>query len=513
MPTSVPALPSWFDRSPSGSAPPAGPLARLTLTLLLLVAAADWLFFGREAGLSVTAFGLLALVCLAAHRPSRDWTVARAGLYLLIGGALLESAIDFNFFNGAVLVMLMSAAMMEHGARGCGAGETVWPLAAAALVRACGRWVRFGAIASQVGVPDQAEPVFERAVRVLVPVLLVSLPALALLCCGNALVGSQVSSALDSLARLLHAVHFPSAARILFWIVVATGSLSFLQPFVDSRLARLCHEKWATLRPCDDQRVGFWRAALILGALNTLFVWANGIDAVFLWARRAPPDGLSYSAFLHEGTFSLTITTLFAASVLVLLFQQDESVIRRPWIRGLALACVAQNFFLLSSVALRLELYVEAYQLSVLRVHVVTFLVIVAAGYALLAWRIHFGKSLNWLVLANALAVLSVFYVVQFIDVPGLVARYNTTRWLEGKTKTLDLTYLRELGAPAFPQFARLQREAPDTREAKCVRYDLRETMACWRGSPVNWRAWQWRSASIENRLFANDPLAARPGG
>lgn len=511
MDHSLSGQPSWFDSSTVACDSPNVPFAKLSLTLLALVALADWLFFDRRPGVSVTVFGAAALACLVLHRPARTWTTPAITMVVLIAGALLGSAIDFNFFNFVVLGMLMSAAMMDEGARACGAGEAVWPMAGAAAVRALAQWGRFVEMASRVALPASLRPAAARAVRFVVPVLLVAVPLLLLLACGNALVDSQLRPTLEGVERWLKSLHLPSPARILFWSAVATGSLSYLYPHVDLRLARLCHEKWRTFAACDDRRVGKWRSVLILASMNALFFWANSIDAWFLWVRRAPPLGQSYSQFLHEGTFALTMTTIFAAVVLVLLTQQDDEVARRPSIRMLALVCVAQNLFLLSSVALRLKLYVEAYELSVLRVHVVTFLVLVAAGYVLLAWRIVFAKSLNWLAFANAVAVLAIFYVVQFLDVRGFVAEYNTTRWLERKTSRLDLAYLRSLGTPALAQFARLQEGKPDSREAQCAQFDLRKARAAWSHRGADWRSWQWRTALIEYRLFANGPALVKP--
>ena len=78
------------------------------------------------------------------------------------------------------------------------------------------------------------------------------------------------------------------------------------------------------------------------------------------------------------------------------------------WTKGLALLCIVQNVFLIFSVALRLKLYVEAYDLSVLRFHVGSFLALLVFGYALLACKILREKSLNWLVFANGVAAMAV---------------------------------------------------------------------------------------------------------
>jgi hypothetical protein len=221
---------------------------------------------------------------------------------------------------------------------------------------------------------------------------------------------------------------------------------------------------------------------------------------------------VSYSEFVHEGVFSLTATTILSAVVLAVMFQQGAEVTGKAWVKRLAVICVAQNLFLISSVGLRLKLYIEAYDLSILRVHVCTFLAIVAAGYGLMAWRIIRGRSLNWMILSNAVAVLAIFYVVQFIDVNGLVARYNAQCWLEDRRKRLDMNYLCRLGPSALPELARIEHQAKGTPEAKAAVLELNRARNAWEGRKADWRSWQWRAAQMRNRVFSSGEGADKPG-
>jgi hypothetical protein len=181
-------------------------------------------------------------------------------------------------------------------------------------------------------------------------------------------------------------------------------------------------------------------------------------------------------------------------------------------VKRLAVLCVAQNLFLISSVGLRLKLYIEAYNLSVLRVHVCTFLVIVATGYGLMAWRIVRQKSLNWMIFSNAAAVFAVFYLVQFVDVNGFVARYNTRCWLENRKKCLDMNYLCRLGPSALPELARIEHQAGGTPEAKVASMELERARAKWEGRETDWRSWQWRAANMRNRVFSTGEGADKHG-
>jgi hypothetical protein len=483
---------------------------RLGATIILLVAVADWLFFGKRMGASVAFFGATLIACLVLNRPGMVWNRSRIVGLILIAGALYESVVDFNFFNFVVLGLLFSAAMADQGAQACRARAAVWPLALVAGLGGLARWPRFIDVLSQVNVPFFTGPAVSsrsrmRFFQILFPSILISVPFLLLLSSGNALLAFHLRGVVNVLEQWGRDLHFPSFGRILFWGLVATASLVFLFPKISPRVASLCMKKWPTFAANADQSVDLWRSLLILIVLNALFFWANGLDAFFLWMKVQLPANVSYSAFVHEGVFSLTATTILSAIVLTVLFQQGAELSGRPWVKRLAVLCVAQNLFLISSVGLRLKLYIEAYDLSVLRVHVCTFLLIVASGYALMAWRILRGKSLNWMVLSSATAVLAVFYGVQFVDVNGLVARYNTRSWLENRKKNLDWEYLCLLEPSALPELVRLEREAGGTPTGKTAHKELLRARGSWESTKTDWRAWQWRAERVQKRVFSSE--------
>jgi hypothetical protein len=111
------------------------------------------------------------------------------------------------------------------------------------------------------------------------------------------------------------------------------------------------------------------------------------------------------------------------------------------------------------SVALRLKLYIEAYDMTVARLSVIIFLVLVAVGYALLTIKIMREKSLSWLVGGCILAVFATFYITQFLDLAGWSANYNVARWEKNRTRKLDVEYLHELGPAAWPALHRAHDE------------------------------------------------------
>jgi hypothetical protein len=200
--------------------------------------------------------------------------------------------------------------------------------------------------------------------------------------------------------------------------------------------------------------MALWQSIILLGVVNAVFFAANTADAIYLWWHAQLPSGLGHSAFLHQGVYSLIAAVLLAAGLLAITFQQEELIARSYLLRALALGWVLQNLVLIAGVLRRLQLYVEAYQLSELRVYVGFFLFLISIGFVLLAWHIHRGMELGRLIGCNLLALLAFFFVIQFCDVGTWVGRWNVAQWKADPDRTLDIRYLDALGSRGWPALA-----------------------------------------------------------
>jgi len=232
-----------------------------------------------------------------------------------------------------------------------------------------------------------------------------------------------------------------------------------------------------------------------LFGVNALFFAANTTDAIYLWRQAGLPTGVNASRYLHEGVYALIAAVVLAAGLLAALFHQSENVSRNPLLRGLAVAWIAQNLVLIGGVMRRLQLYIDAYQFSELRVYVGCFLLLVTVGFLLLAGHVWRGLNLGRLLLQNAAATVFLFFVLQFSDVGTWVAHQNVARWKADPQRSLDLDYLVALGSRGWPALDEL---AGDPRQTS-VRDRAREIL---RGMAVrerersltrDWRATQTR--------------------
>ena len=341
-----------------------------------------------------------------------------------------------------------------------------------------------------------------RWVRALLPAAVLTIPFALLLLGGNAILFSTLETWVDTAVEFLQEIELPSFARMVFWAFIFTTMLALLGKGAPSRLLAWIEERvpQSCAQP-SDLSMAVLRTRLVLIAVNVLFFFANTTDVFYLWAQASLPEGVTPSEFVHQGVYSLIGSVILAAVVLSLLFVQNRAVCTARGQRFLAHLWIVQNLVLVSSVVLRLKLYVDTFQLSLLRVYVVCFLVLVSVGFVLLAIRIQRERTLSWLVGSNLLAVFSLFFIMQCWDEHRFVAKWNVDAAGAAGTsaKVLDTGYLAKLGPAAWPYLAqvadnpggfgrRVSNDAATTLAREAV--DYRANVAS-----DGWRGWQWHRA------------------
>ena len=431
-------------------------LPRLVGSLAGAVALFDACFWQvRGMGLSLAVFfaGLTGIIL--ANRENRRGRRTIRVLLLLMAGAVVAAVIETGAPNLLALLVLVVAIAGETFFREVDSPWGRWLSQGIALLRAPGRvfWLGGRLLGASFGNgPGWMVSFLGGALMVGVTAFLVLIFGW-LLASGNAVFGSWTSSFFTWIWNELAKWLDPS--RIFLWLLAAVAVLPLLRPVPVSAWWWRWTQQLPRLPELVPGRFAAGGSALILAALNVLFLAANAADALFLWTGRTLPGGVTYSQYVHHGVNSLIATVLLSAFLLTAIFQQAPGVAQRRGLKALALGWIAQNFFLVLSVVLRLKLYIEAYDMSVPRLGVIIFLVLVAAGYALLTIKIVWDKSLSWLVGGGVLAIFATFYITQFLNLAGWTANYNVAQWQKNPGRELDTCYLEQLGPAAWPAIYR----------------------------------------------------------
>ncbi|MEO0446181.1 MAG: DUF4173 domain-containing protein [Verrucomicrobiota bacterium] len=497
---------------PKAPEPIDAPVWRIALLIAIFIPLADFLVIGSPAGLGCSlliGLGWMGMLWSKGTSPRPGLLL----LSLLMITTLGQSIIELRFSNVLVLLLLtaFASAALSREHREIPVWQKPWD-GFFTLFRAPFPWALTLLHQGKDKAAAESQPLLtplRRGVGITIPVIAIAIPFLIFLGQGNAIFGNSLSAGFTTLTDYLTTIDVPSFPRMLFWGMIAFLTVGLCWPVKASRwLTKLLGGKSYTLPTPKDSVTAIWRTRLLLLTMNLMFCVANTIDVFYLWFASELPKGVGFSEYVHQGTHNLIICVLLSALVITFFFQQKEGVKHAPGQRSLALLWMAQNLLLVGSVIMRLKMYVDAYQLSVLRVHLAAFLLLVCIGFLILGWYVARNRSFGWLCQANLAAVFLLFFTQQFVDIRGIVADHNVRASLHSG-KRLDLAYLKRLGAPAWPALLKAaQSDAPFARlaeeEVRLLTSRLHRDAEELRLEGANWRSYQWRFERNRKLLLAN---------
>ncbi|MBP2671161.1 MAG: hypothetical protein H6Q85_1227, partial [candidate division NC10 bacterium] len=412
--------------------------------LALLVTIADFLFYQAPAGgLPLALFLVLLFVAAATFnrlRSSGNWRLVAAALLFAAIAALMADA-DPLSVPLAVALSTASVVLLVHGAVGWLAVTrmtvllplTGWLRLAGDFVRIRRATIRRGRLHFDIS-------------GWIVPV------GLSLFFLVVFLVANPV---LDHWAGMLSPDHLMLAdgRHIIFW-----GAMALIVWPVLHLVRRRHAAAIPSLLPIAN---GAWSIVFGDGAVrrslvafNLLFALQTLTDLGYLWGGMDLPKGMTHAEYAHRGAYPLMAAAMMAAAFVLIALRNDQHERRPRALTPFLAVFVGQGLGLVISSMLRLDLYVEAYSLTLWRVAAFVWMGLVAFGFGTILIRILFGQSTPWLVNVNAGAVLLALWACCFVDFAGLVTGFNVahSRQATGQGPDLDFNYIaRTFGARAIP--------------------------------------------------------------
>jgi hypothetical protein len=240
-----------------------------------------------------------------------------------------------------------------------------------------------------------------------------------------------------------------------------------------------------------------------LAALNAVFLLQNVLDAQHLWSGLLGTPGYGYARYAQKGAFTLIITVLLAAGLMILSLWPGTRTNASLYVRLLVFAWAIQNGFLLASCTARLYFYVDAYGLTLWRLASLIWMGLIGCGLVLVALRILWNRSNLWLVNANLAAAFLVLWASCFADFRGAVAQYNVSAF--NGHNSLDLQYMFALGPHALPALSRIG----DVRKSSSLMTHVTRLEA----QQSDWRSWTVRGAIISKSIAPVNLPAQRESG
>ncbi|MEV5981716.1 DUF4153 domain-containing protein [Streptomyces sp. NPDC052114] len=420
----------------------------------------------------------------AAGRRPRPWSLTWAigGLALLVVPALRDAGWP------SFLAIVSSLALASFALHGC----RTWP---GVLLSPLGI---FDAILSGLGWGWRG--VRERAsgARGAAPVLrAVAVAAVLLLVFGALFAGADAAFA-DLLGDLIPDASLSGSPwRVLLLAIGVIGALAAAH----TAAAPL---RWDRLVVKPGRARGRLEWALPLIVLNVLFAAFNAVQlAVLFGGYDAVLDktGLSYSAYARQGFWQLLLATLLTLVVIVfaLRWAPRDSTQDRTLVRAVLGTLCVLTLVVVASAVRRMDMYVEAYGLTRLRISVVAvelwlgviILLIMAAG----VW------GARWLPRAVAASAAAGVLAFGLLSPDALIAERNVQRYEQ--TGKFDLDYTRQLSADAVPALDKLP-EPQRSCALKGIADDLGSEGAPWYATSLG--------ESRARRIIDERPPSVDPG-
>lgn len=451
----------------NGSASP----SRLERPLLLfaLVALADVLLWGVTPGLSLFLFGLLVLVAALVMANGRGR-----------GGALLGVALCLPVLEEvqALSVLFWLAGLLTGGAWIAQGGWQGLRMASLGALRLAlyGPLSSLTDLARMIRQTAPGRSPLDGLERLLLGWALplgLGLIFLSLLVEANPVAAYWLERGGD--------LHLPAPGRASFWLGMALCLAPFLR-LVSLRQRLTPAARRAVLGPRRLPAIlnpDAVRRSLLL--FNALFALQTGLDAVYLWGGASLPEGMNYATYAHRGAYPLLVTALLAGGF---------ALVARPFtgtdraLRAALMFWIAQTVLLVISSLLRLELYVEAYGLTRLRLSAGIWMIVVALGLCLTLWQVLRHHSAGWLLKRSVLLGVATLYLAMFVSFDRAIARYNLSH-----EAASDPLYICQLGPAALPE---IRRQAPGLCD---------HTITPRAPLITDWREWDFRDWRVLRSL------------
>ena len=277
-------------------------------------------------------------------------------------------------------------------------------------------------------------------------------------------------------------LQLPGGERMLFWAILIPLIWTVLS--LTKMRERLRGAR--RVRKMGPAREGVINPASVIRALilfNVVFAAQTVMDLTYLYGGVGLPDGITYAEYAHRGAYPLVVTALLAGGFALLTRRWTDG---NRMLRALLMVWVAQNVMLVVSSLVRLELYVEVYGLTHLRVAAAIWMGMVAAGLALILWQVWQGHRNEWLVLRGGAMASVVLYVCALTSFDAVIARHNLSNPVQN-----DMYHLCGLGDAAQPIIA-----AHEVQLGHFICHNRPSVR-----TPMDWREWGFRNWRARNSL------------
>lgn len=345
--------------------------------VLMLAAAAADLYWVRDCGLGMGAgiAGLLLTLGILLLRKdlSRGEMLFLTGLAIINGAALMVSGSMLNYFLGIVIpIFLIAIPSAKAEPESTNVQYRGW----------WGYWT-----ARRPKQKSHGKAFLKHVMPTIISVLVgaaLFIAFLTIFAAGNPLVAQVrewIVTKWNELLVYLN-INWDFMWHLLYWFVgiLVFGLYARRRPYIPATIPA------PRKAPAGTTLLPHLPLFALIG-INMAFLVATSTDIAYLWFKNIP-QGISQTAYLHEGADSIIWASLLAALVLIVLFRSAGIARQSAAAKGAAYLLLIQTFLLAASVYLRLFYQICDYGFTFRRILAGEFLLLGLVGLVILVFYI-----------------------------------------------------------------------------------------------------------------------------
>ncbi|MBC7694767.1 MAG: DUF4173 domain-containing protein [Burkholderiales bacterium] len=189
---------------------------------------------------------------------------------------------------------------------------------------------------------------------------------------------------------------------------------------------------------------------LLFVMLNLMLVILNCGDIQTLYFNGGLPKNITHSDFVHSGVGIIILSIILATSLIMYLFRKEfTNVKNNKALMIFVYLWIAQNVLMLSSTALRNQIYIHDFNFTYKRIGVYIWLALAALGLLIILWKIYKKRS-NWYLIKTNVAVwFTTLALCSLVNWDKLITGYN----IQNKPiAEVDFYYLFSLSDANIPE-------------------------------------------------------------
>jgi hypothetical protein len=444
---------------------------RLLWVALALGWGVDWVFYGKQWGISLPVFVLMAVVALFGLGKMEGTAVIRRNLWLIVPLFFFATmfAIRDNpfltFFNALACVVLLSYLAFFYAA---GRVENLELFGAAFLP------VRLGLQSAVWTVPTIAASVDVPTLRAkgrqnVFPILRGSLLALPVLGVFTLLLTSADLVFADYVDQAFSTQIFNNLGEWVWRSVLIMGAAWMMAGGLVYALGKrqtADSDKGVLERLIEGVNgrfsLGFMETATVLSLVNLLFLAFVVVQFTYLFGGRIniEANDFTFAEYARRGFFELVTVAVLTLGLILGLNWGTRRESKQQIRRFNALSTPLVGFILIMLVAAfyRMQLYQAEFGHTELRLYVVVFMVWLGLAFGWFLWTL--WRRPERFTIGLLLAAMGFLATLNFINPDAFIVRQNTVHYQA--TGNLDAYYLTTLSDDAVPELVLLLNALPE---------------------------------------------------